>query len=343
MGPPAEIQSKESAAEILRLALAKLGQLNQPVTAINYALIYSYYSGDDIDLNNKLDEFFLEKEQWSEDEARELFEKYLCRCGTEKNRAMEQELSSIVAQIIGMVIDLSGRTMISSDALETQLGKLAGSHDPGTVLHVASEIIAETRNFVDDTKNVELSLRQSTREIELLKDELDSARKQATVDALTGLNNRRGFDRALTRAISSVQDGERNFSLLILDIDHFKKINDIHGHLIGDKVLIGIARQLFKQMRGNDYLSRYGGEEFAILLFNTPITSAFTVAENLRKTIEMLRLKHTKTGQHIGKVTISLGVASYNPDESAEDIIQRCDKALYRAKSLNRNRTVLAD
>ena len=76
---------------------------------------------------------------------------------------------------------------------------------------------------------------------------------------------------------------------------------------------------------------------------DTPITGAFTVAENLRKSIEMLRLKHTKSGQLIGKVTISLGVACYNSKESAEDLVQRCDKALYRAKALNRNRTVLAD
>ena len=337
------IQSKEAAAEILRLSLAKLGQLNQPVTPINYALLYSYFSGDDVDLNNKLDEIFLESENWSDEEAKELFNKYVCRCGSEKNEVLQQELLSIVAQILGMVVDLSGRTAISTGSLETYIGRLAGSNDPGAVLHVASSIIDETRSFVDDTKKVELSLRQSTNEIKQLKDELDNARKQATMDALTGLNNRRGFDRALKGAIASVKQGEGIFSLIILDIDHFKTINDTHGHLIGDKVLIGIARQLFKQMRGNDYLSRFGGEEFAVLLLNTPITGAFTVAENLRKSIEMLRLKHTKSGQQIGKVTISIGVASYNMDESAEDIIQRCDKALYRAKSLNRNRTVLAD
>ena len=343
MGSPAAIQSKESAAEFLRLSLAKLGQLKLPVTAINYALIYNYYSGENTQLNKRLDEIFKDSDKWSDDEAKQLFNKFVCRCDGDNNRIMEQDILSIVAQIIGMIIDLSGRTALSSDSLESHLGKLAGSNDPGAVLHVASDIIAETRNIVDDTTKVELSLRQSSKEIEHLKDELNNARKQATVDALTGLKNRRGFDLTLNEAISSVQEGEGNFSLIIVDIDHFKKINDTHGHLIGDKVLIGIARQLFRQMRGNDYLSRYGGEEFAILLFNTPITSAFTVAENLRKSIEMLRLKHTKTGQQIGNVTISVGVASYNTGESAEDLIQRCDKALYRAKSLNRNRTVLAD
>lgn len=343
MGSTATSQSSESVAEIFRLSLAKLGQLKLPVTPINYALIYSYFSGENFDLNNKLDGIFDEKGEWSDTEARELFDTYICRSGNEKNQVMEQELLSIVAQILGMVVDLSGRSAVSSDSLESHLSKLAVNKDAGKVLHIASDIIAETRDFVDNTRKVELSLRQSTDEIELLKGELDNARKQATIDALTGLNNRRGFDRALKSAIKSVEEDGRSFCLIMLDIDHFKNINDTHGHLVGDKVLVGIARQLTRQMRGNDYLSRYGGEEFAILLLDTPITGAFTVAENLRKSIEILRLKHTKTGQQIGKVTISLGVACYSQNETAEGLIQRCDKALYRAKSLDRNRTVLAD
>ena len=98
-----------------------------------------------------------------------------------------------------------------------------------------------------------------------------------------------------------------------------------------------------KNMRGSDYLCRYGGEEFAIIMTETLITGAFTVAEKLRKSIEKLRLKHVKTDQQIGQVTISIGVASYRNGETDVSIIDRCDKALYRAKSLGRNRTVIAD
>ena len=113
--------------------------------------------------------------------------------------------------------------------------------------------------------------------------------------------------------------------------------------LVGDKVLKGISSLLHSHMRGNDYLSRFGGEEFAIILRETPITGAFTVAENLRQSIEKLRLKHVKTGQQIGKVTISVGLAAYRQGETVIELIERCDRALYRAKSLGRNRTVLAD
>lgn len=338
-----ETDSPESAAEYLRLSLARLGQLNLPITPVNYGLLYFYVAGEDVELNARLDELFQDIDQWSDEEARELFSKYVCQCDDAKGQVMEQEMLAMITQILGMLLDLSGRTAISSDSLENHLSKLTGSSNPGDVLQAASDIIAETRTFVEDTRNFELSLSESTQEIQHLKGELDNARKQASVDSLTSLHNRRGFDRALNRAIESVKAGEKTFCLLILDIDHFKMVNDTHGHLVGDKVLIGIAKQLFKQMRGNDFLSRYGGEEFAILLMDTPITGAFTVAEDLRKAVANLRLMQTKTGLQIGKVTISIGVACFRIDESGEGLIQRCDKALYRAKSLGRDRTVLAD
>ena len=256
---------------------------------------------------------------------------------------MEQELLLVVAQILGMVVDLTGQTALSSSRLEVHLDKLASCKDPVKILETASNIIGETRHFVDETKKFESTLRESTHEIEQLKGKLDTARKQATVDSLTNLNNRRGFDATIIEAISNSQSSNRDFCLMLLDIDHFKKVNDSHGHLVGDKVLIGIANLLQNHMRGNDYLSRYGGEEFAILLLETPITGAFTVAENLRRAIGRARLKHTTTGQKIGKVTISIGVASYRSKETAEALIERCDQALYRAKSLGRDRTVIAD
>ncbi len=343
MGSNKKKDSTESAAEYLRLSLARLGQLKLPMTPVNYGLLYFYMAGEDVELNARLDELFEDVGQWSEEEAKELFSRYVCQCDGSKDKAMEQELLGMVAQILGMVIDLSGRAAISNESLETHLDKLAGSGDPAVVLQAASDIIAETRSFVENTRQFEVSLIESTQEIKHLKDELDNARKQATVDSLTGLHNRRGFDKALNKAIKSVKTGDKTFSLVLLDIDHFKAVNDTHGHLVGDKVLKGISSQLFKQMRGNDFLSRYGGEEFAILLLDTPITGAFTVAENLRKSISYLRLKHTKTGVQIGKVTISIGVACFRVDESGENLIQRCDKALYRAKSLGRDRTVLAD
>ncbi|MBT3204690.1 MAG: GGDEF domain-containing protein [Gammaproteobacteria bacterium] len=338
-------KTNDSAAELFRLSLTRLGKLRLSITPVNYSLIYFYLSGDNLALNEKLDELFLDIEKWNDEKAEKLFNRYICNCKPDEkeNEKLRQELLSTVANILGMLIDLGGKTAVSNESLEMHMEKLAVSKDPSEVLHIASNIISETRIFVDETKKFETTLSDISNVIETLKNELDDARRQATIDALTGLNNRRIFDDVLVTAINSSQSSQEPFCLLLLDIDKFKDINDNYGHIVGDKVLVGLSKVLRKHMRGSDYLCRYGGEEFAVVITETLITGAFTVAEKLRKSIENLRLKHVKTGQQIGQVTISIGVASYRNGESSIELVERCDSALYRAKSLGRNRTVIAD
>ena len=343
--PTNQLQSADSAAELFRLSLSRLGKYRLSITPVNYTLMYFYLSGDDLSLNEKLDELFNNIEKWTDKKAQKLFDRYICQCkpDSKENEKLRQELLNTVANILGMLIDLAGKTAISNKHLERHMKTLSVSKTTSEVLHIASEIISETRNFVDETKKFEATLSTSSHVIQTLKHELDDARRQASKDALTGLNNRRMFDKVLSTAIDSSSNEQEPFCLLLLDIDKFKEINDNYGHLVGDKVLIGLSSVLKKHMRGSDYLCRYGGEEFAVVMTETLITGAFSVAENLRKSIESLRLKHVKTGEKIGKVTISIGVACYRNGESAVEVIDRCDTAMYRAKALGRNRTVIAD
>jgi len=343
--PTNQLQSDESAAELFRLSLSRLGKYRLSITPVNYTLMYFYLSGDDLSLNEKLDELFYDIEKWTDEKAKKLFNRYICECKPDsvENEKLRQELLNTVANILGMLIDLAGKTALSNKSLEKQIEKLSVSKVPSDILHIASEIISETRSFVDETRKFEATLSTSSHVIQTLKHELDDARRQASKDALTGLYNRRMFDEVLSAAIDSNVNEQEPFCLLLLDIDNFKEINDNHGHIVGDKILIGLSNVLKKHMRGSDYLCRYGGEEFAVIMSETFITGAFSVAENLRKSIDILRLKHVKTGEKIGKVTISLGVACYRNGESAEEIIDRCDTAMYRAKSLGKNRTIIAD
>lgn len=338
-------ESTDSSAEIFRLCLSKLGKYKLAITPINYALFYFYLSGNDLDLNERIDNLLKQPQSWNDEVAEALFNRYICQFtqqGNENNH-LKKELLGTIANILGMLIDLAGKSALSNESLEVHMKKLASTQDPGDILHIASDIIAETRIFVDETQKFEASLVDTTQEIKTLKNELDDARREATKDALTGLNNRRGFDKALQASIKISQSGLDPFCLMLLDIDLFKVINDSYGHLVGDKVLVGLSKVFIKNMRGSDYLCRYGGEEFAIIMPETLITGAFTVAEKLRKSVEKLRLKHIKTGQQIGQVTISIGVTSYRSNDTEVEIIDRCDRALYRAKSLGRNRTVIAD
>lgn len=338
--------SPERAAEYLRLVLTQLRQHQLPVSPVNYSLMYFHVAGKDVALSKKIDQLLNQSNDWNDEKAKSLFSRFICQCQDNDFQDLRDELVMTMAQIIGYVIDLAGKAALSNSTLEKHMSELAVSNQPKEILAIASNIIADTRGFLEQSKTFEANLMDSTQEISFLKDELDQARRMATTDALTGLFNRRGFDEELLISINQVNSEDAdssNFCLLIIDIDHFKLVNDTHGHLVGDKVLVGISKVLHKQMRGKDHLSRYGGEEFAAILKDTPLTGAFTVAENLRRITEKLRLKHIKTGQQLGQITISIGVACYRKGETLKDFIHRSDNALYRAKSLGRNRSVIAD
>jgi diguanylate cyclase (GGDEF)-like protein len=162
-------------------------------------------------------------------------------------------------------------------------------------------------------------------------------RRLATQDSLTGATNRRGFMDRLLRAQSEAEAQAEPLSLVMVDLDHFKRINDEHGHGAGDAVLREVAHRMRRQIRRADLLGRLGGEEFAILLPDTDLVGARTQAEHL---LTALRSQPFPTA---GRVTASLGVAQWNGRETASAWLHRADLALYEAKHLGRDRLVVAE
>jgi diguanylate cyclase len=178
----------------------------------------------------------------------------------------------------------------------------------------------------------------SVARIDHLKRKLAEARQAATSDALTGLANRRMFDAALAQAVRRSQTEGGALSLLLLDIDHFKRFNDTHGHLLGDSALRLVAGVLRSHIKGRDTAARYGGEEFAIILPGADLAGAVSVAEQIRQTLERRPVLNRSSGQRLGCITCSIGVAQYRPDEAIDALCARADRALYRAKDDGRNR-----
>jgi diguanylate cyclase (GGDEF)-like protein len=166
---------------------------------------------------------------------------------------------------------------------------------------------------------------------------ITATRTAATIDTLTGLPNRRGVARALNDAIAHVRGGGR-YAVLLLDVDHFKSINDLLGHQTGDRALAQIGRIIAENVRGVDVAGRFGGEEFLVLLRDAARERALQVAERLRVAIEASGLAYAD-----GKpVTVSVGVAYARAGDNSSDVVERADRALYRAKNAGRNRVVEA-
>lgn len=183
--------------------------------------------------------------------------------------------------------------------------------------------------------------RQRERELvetnELLNYRSNQLEEMAKTDSLTGVFNREGIKDAISSGLAQWRQEGKPMALAILDIDHFKKINDTHGHAIGDKILTELSELIQGNIRSKDVFARWGGEEFVLICHNTSVTDAAPLAEKLRR----LTAEH-KFVNSIG-ITLSIGVAATMEGESLEDLFERSDKALYAAKVQGRDRVVIAD
>lgn len=182
-----------------------------------------------------------------------------------------------------------------------------------------------------------LSERVASMEHEALgyREHLEEQRQKALLDPLTGLPNRAAWSEQVEREVIEWQENGGHLAMAILDLDHFKRINDSYGHLAGDKVLKIVADQLRKRLRGRDFIARFGGEEFVLLLPQTSPAAAAQVAEVLRATVEACPF-HFK-GERV-VITTSIGLGAFRSGERGDQVLKRADAALYRAKEQGRNR-----
>ena len=202
----------------------------------------------------------------------------------------------------------------------------------GKLLHILLSTIRVPSVERDDFHIIHIG-----KNVTKLLEKQNELQERADRDRLTGLLNRHAGEAALSKAQHAAQISNRPFALLMCDIDHFKRINDNHGHLIGDGVLVQVARVLRGALREGDLCFRWGGEEFLILLSNAHVDNASGLADRLRQAIAAVAMPE------VGQVTMSFGVGQAAPNESIPDLQTRVDKALYAAKARGRNQVVLAD
>lgn len=194
---------------------------------------------------------------------------------------------------------------------------------------VAQSALEEKEAVIAELESMRSTLKSHNDELQRLTARLGH---EARSDPLTGLPNRRHFDVALQDLLvrADVNHLAEGFSVALMDIDHFKPVNDEHGHAVGDQVLQQLAKLLSSQLRGRDFAARIGGEEFALLMPVTSIDEASSALERLRQAIEIYRWQPVP-------ITVSLGVTSYLPEDTRESLMARADAALYSAKHLGRN------
>lgn len=259
--------------------------------------------------------------------------------GIEQLSCMLAELIAAAQERVDGAAQIVGRSAEEAQAYRTALADGARAIDTSDLpVSVAATLIEVTRTMIDRTRGAEARLRDMGEELAALQTDLAEARESAERDPLTGLPNRRALTNALRRAVVSAQAAEAALSLAFCDIDHFKQLNDVHGHAIGDRVLRHVADCLSDGLGDDVMVSRFGGEEFVMILDGVDVTEAAKRVNVIRERLAARNLRSRTDDKPIGTITFSAGIAGYVQGESGDDLLDRADKALYRAKRMGRNR-----
>jgi diguanylate cyclase len=307
-------------------------------TPINYALSYEYVSGSNKKLITAINLLIKDKKNIDNELTTNLYNKFIHDTSYESFDKVNQSLESLISNTRDSVAATSQKASDAGVVFEEQADSIASVKNTDDLKKVMSEIVSEAKGLADVSKSLKTELDSANQEMEQLRVELVKARESAATDALTGLLNRGTFDKMLNRLID--QDEHSEACLTMLDLDHFKQVNDTHGHLIGDNVLKFTAKLLREHADPKHYVVRYGGEELAIIMPNTSLNQASEIAENIRSSLESSRLKKKNSSESIGKITVSIGISKLKQDDTAEDLIMRADTAMYRAKETGRNKVV---
>jgi diguanylate cyclase len=271
-------------------------------------------------------------------------ELYITHLGLDAEFRVLQETNAAIEAEVNQVLEAIDKAMVGtnqySETLDAFSGELNRSPSMENIRASVAKVMTETISIVKQNERLTTQLGAATQQLTELRYSFDQAHKELQIDPLTEVGNRKFFDRQLAYVTSEARDNDTTLSILMIDIDHFKKFNDTYGHLVGDQVLRLVARTMVENLKGRDIIARYGGEEFVILLPQTRLEDARKVGDLLRSCLSTKHVRKRNSNETLGTVTVSIGASAYYAGEELEDFVNRADEALYKAKNAGRNQVV---
>jgi diguanylate cyclase len=330
------VHKPEREQALAKTALALMGECNVIPTPENFELFYAYATGENPAVAQIIGQMIAARKPFTNELLQDL--RLRCLSSARAARTMDN-LGNGMGDVITAVLDKleeAGREAVDySNTLSRATGGLSREQSPADLRKLVDGLVAATREMETRTKSLESELQRSSEQVTELRSKLDNVRKESLTDPLTGIANRKAFDAALESVMA--RGADEPVSLLLCDIDHFKKFNDTWGHQTGDQVLRLVANCLSENIKGRDTAARYGGEEFAVVLRGIGIDVATHIANEIREAVQCRKLVKKSTGDVLGIITISIGVAQFGEGETAETVIRRADACLYGAKQHGRN------
>ena len=319
-------------------AVERIRESQIPAYPKTYEVLYTHLTGMNADLSATINDMYKKFGRLSAGQILHLHENFI------ENSAFGDKVDVMSAQIndeannLEKIIQKSHSLSQSfSVSLRQAAEDLKIDLDQSTLQKLIKRVAIET--LAIESHNMELisELQIAQQNIQLLHRNLEEVRVETLMDPLTQIGNRRHFDRSLSKAIASNLVSREPLCLIMADVDHFKSFNDKWGHQTGDQVLRLVALAIKGNIKAADIACRYGGEEFAIILPNTHLDQGKIVAQRILMSVAKRDVVKRSTGENLGRITISAGIAKLMPEEAGESLIKRADSYLYEAKKAGRN------
>lgn len=334
-------QGKAASAEILRLLLQKMAAHPAAFNPVTYALWYEYITGINSPLSKTMNELLADGQLLTDETVYELYQRHIADGNLDAEQAFKQNMQKVLLNLTRLTEVTGDEAGKFNEGLQKHGEKLAREMDSDMLKSLVGEIAQDTKIMRSSVESLQGKLHESKSEIGRLQEELLNARSEALNDPLTGIFNRRGLEVQMRNLFANPEMQGKYISYLMLDIDFFKKINDGYGHLFGDKVIRVVAEVLKAQVKGQDSVARLGGEEFAVILPDTPQKGAFAVAEHIRQVIEKAKIRRLDKDETVEGITISIGIAGCQVGADWLATIGNADAALYISKQQGRNRSTV--
>lgn len=310
------------------------------LTPLNFGLAHDYITGNDHGLEKAVSAVLASRGKISNGWVESMIAKQQRDQVTpEALHDMLDKVEENLTQVTQLVDESRTSAKDYGAALQEQVKDLSAD---GQAEPVLAKLIALTRGMVEKTRQVEAQMRDNQKQTRMLQQSLDTARRAAEHDHLTGLPNRRAFETRLKEEATEAQKAGDTLSIAFCDIDHFKMINDTHGHETGDRVLKFVAGLLAAASDDKCHVARHGGEEFVMLLRGKTAAEACAAVDAVRQDMSERSLVNRSTGQRMERVTFSAGIANVLAYEDPRAALKAADRALYLAKDHGRNRVYMA-
>jgi len=333
-------EDTEKAAEFTRLALPLMSKFKIPTDPLNYAVWYEYVSGQNSGLKQAIDDILGQNATVPLEMCEDLYRRFLAPTDSAELEQIRESLRRMLAELIKHILDAGGETSRYKQILQQYSGRAIQGAGRDRISEIVTSLLKETQAMEKTGGVLEKNLQVGAQAVEQLRRDLERVREEATGDALTGLGNRRAFDLELERTVAHAEEANADLCFLFIDIDYFKRYNDMHGRMVGDEILRFVSRNIKQCVRGRDFTFRFDSDEFIVLLPGTGLFGAMSVATNIQAAVSSQSLRRRSTKDHIGAVTLSIGVTNFHKGESTEEFLKRAAQALLRAKSTGRNRIV---